>query len=83
MKYYIKQSFYLDGKYSGEAGREITKEWYNTFVAKGLQDHLEISGFIPSFIKTTEEIANEIKALTEELNIRKQANKETAKQEIK
>jgi len=75
MKYFIKQSFYLKGKYSGEAGSEIDKEHYDLFLAEKLQDHIEVTGLIPSFLKSDEEIQTEIEALFAEQEAREQIKK--------
>jgi len=81
MKYYIKQSFYLDGIYSGEAGTEIDKEHYLMFTKRGLQEHLEVSGLIPSFLKSDEELEKEINQLLEEKKLREEAKKNQLKKD--
>jgi len=81
MQYSIKQSFYLDSKYSGEAGTEIDKESYDLFNSRGLQDHVQVTGLLPAFLKSTEDIEKEITALYAELDTRQETKKHSKKVE--
>ena len=66
MEYRIKHSFYLDSQYSGPAGRIVDKEFYDKMCNAGYSENMEVTGVLPSFLKSDEQLDKELAELLAE-----------------
>ena len=74
--YRIKYSF-IDkdsGAYSGEAGLEVTKEFYDKYSPK-YADRLEVTGIIPNFAKSLVELKAELAEIMSLIKDKEKAEK--------
>lgn len=79
MEYRIKHSFYLDSQYSGLAGRIVDKEFYDKMCNAGYADSLEVTGVLPSFLKSDEQLEKELAELQAEKKRRESEQKKQSK----